>query len=184
MLDRFNQTLLNMLGTLQDSQKQDWKSYVAPLVHAYNSTKHDSTGYPPFFLMFGRHPHTAVDASLGLNSPDESISSRAHYATKLKERLDFAYKAAARESNKSGQRNTSNYDLKVRNSVLNIGDRVLICKVGFRGKYKLADRWDRDSYVVIDMPDINIPVYHVQKEFGDGCRNVTQEHVITFLRNS
>ena len=77
-------------------------------------------------------------------------------------------KAAARESNKSGQRNKSNYDLKVRNSVLDIGDRVLIRKVGFRGKHKLADRWDRDSYVVIGMPDINIPVCHVQKEFGDG----------------
>ena len=171
MVERFNQTLLNMLGTLQDSQKQDWKSYVALLVLAYSSTKHDSTGYSPFFLMFGRHPRLAVDACLGLNSPDEPISSRVHYATKLKKKLDFAYNAAARESNKSGQRNKSNYDLKVRNSVLDIGDRVLIRKVGFRGIHKLADRWDRGSYVVIGMPDINIPVYHVQKEFADGSVN-------------
>ena len=49
MVERFNQTLLNMLGTLQDFQKEDWKSYVAPLVYAYNSTKHDSKGYYPFF---------------------------------------------------------------------------------------------------------------------------------------
>ena len=111
MVERFNQTLLNMYGTLQDDQKQDWKSYVAPLVHAYSSTKHDSTGYSPFFLMFGRHPRLAVDACLGLNSPVEPISSRAHYATKLKERLDFAYKAAARESEKRGQRNKANYDI-------------------------------------------------------------------------
>ena len=34
MVERFNQTLLKMLGTLEDHQKQDWKSYVAPLVHA------------------------------------------------------------------------------------------------------------------------------------------------------
>ena len=97
LVERFNQTLLNMHGTLQDSQKQDWKSYVAPLAHAYNSTKHDSTGYSPFFLMFGRHPRLTVDACVGLNSPDEPVSSRAHYVTKLKNRLDFAYKAAARE---------------------------------------------------------------------------------------
>ena len=31
--ERFNQTLLNMLGTLEDDQKSDWKSFVPPLVH-------------------------------------------------------------------------------------------------------------------------------------------------------
>ena len=39
MTQRFNQTLLNMLCTLEDHQKQDWKSFFAPLVHAYNATK-------------------------------------------------------------------------------------------------------------------------------------------------
>ena len=62
MTERFNQTLLNMLGTLEDRQKEDWKSYVAPLVHSYNATRHDSTGFSPYFLMFGRHPRLAVDA--------------------------------------------------------------------------------------------------------------------------
>ena len=42
MVERFNQTLLNMLGTLEDHQKEDWKSYVASLVHSYNATRHDS----------------------------------------------------------------------------------------------------------------------------------------------
>ena len=68
MVERFNHTMLNMLGTLEEQQKDDWKSYVAPLTHAYNAAKHDSTGFSPFFLMFGRHPRLAVDAYLGLNS--------------------------------------------------------------------------------------------------------------------
>ena len=34
VVERFNQTLLRILGTLDDHQKQDWKSYIAPLVHA------------------------------------------------------------------------------------------------------------------------------------------------------
>lgn len=70
MVERFNQTLLNMLGTLKDSQKADWKSYVTPLVHSYNATKHESTGYSSYFLMFGRHPRLAADAYLGLISED------------------------------------------------------------------------------------------------------------------
>ena len=100
MAESFNQTLLNMLGTLENHQKEDWKSFVAPLVHAYNATKHDSTGYSPYFLMFGRHPRLAIDAYLGLNSPEESISYREHYVTKLKKRLQFAYKMPPKKHRK------------------------------------------------------------------------------------
>ena len=71
MVERFNQTLLNMLGTLEDHQKKDWKSYVVPLVHSYNATRHDSTGYSPFFLMFDGHSRLAIDAYLGLNPHKE-----------------------------------------------------------------------------------------------------------------
>lgn len=54
--ERFNQTLIKMLSTLSEEQKSDWKSHVAPLVHAYNATMSDPTGYTPHYLMFGWHP--------------------------------------------------------------------------------------------------------------------------------
>jgi transposase InsO family protein len=66
MCKRFNRTLLNMLGTLEPDQKKNWKAYVRPLVHAYNCTQHDSTGFPPYYLMFGRNPRLPVDIVFGL----------------------------------------------------------------------------------------------------------------------
>ena len=72
IVERFKQTLLNILGTLVNHKKEDWNSYVAQLVHSYNATKHPSTGYSPYFLMFGRHPRLAVDAHLGISLPAES----------------------------------------------------------------------------------------------------------------
>lgn len=63
--ERFNQTLLNMLCTLIDEQKSDWKNYISPLIHAYNATKHDTTGYSPHFFMFRWHPRLSIDAFLG-----------------------------------------------------------------------------------------------------------------------
>ena len=90
-----------MFGTLEDHQKYDWKSYVAPLVHSYNATRHDSSGFSPFFLMFGRYPRLAVNFYLGLTLEEPSISDREHYATKLQKRLQFAYNNASKESEKS-----------------------------------------------------------------------------------
>ena len=143
MTERFNQTFLNMLGTLEDCQKEAWKSFVAPLVHAYNATRHDSTGFSPYFLMFGRHPRLAVDAYLGLNSPqDPSDHSKQHYASKLQKRLKFAYQVASSEAQKSAGRQKLIYDSKVRESTVDIGNRGLNRNVGLKGKHKLADKWD------------------------------------------
>ena len=59
MCERMNRTILGMLGTLTDDHKADWKSHLAPLVHAYNCTRNDATGYSPYYLMYGRHPPSA-----------------------------------------------------------------------------------------------------------------------------
>ena len=67
-VERFNQTLLQMLGTLEESKKSDWKAHVPSLVHASNSTFHDSTGYSPYFLMFVRHPRLAIEPSFWIDS--------------------------------------------------------------------------------------------------------------------
>lgn len=167
MVERFNQTLIKMLGTLDNKQKEDWKSYVSTLVHAYNATKHDSTGFSPFFLMFGRHPRLSIDAYLGLDSYlSDKPSSRDNYARKLQKRLEFSYKVATRETEKNNARYKSHYDTKVRESTVSVGDRVLVRNVGLKGKHKLADKWARDPYVVVSQPNSDIPVFKVKKEHG------------------
>ena len=43
--ERWNRTLLNMLGTLDPDQKSNWKDYVTSLTYPYNCTRHESTNY-------------------------------------------------------------------------------------------------------------------------------------------
>ena len=88
-VERFNQTLIRMFGTLEPPLKSDLKSYVSPLVHAYNATRHDSTWFSPFFLMFGRHPCLAVDAFFGLDNTRGTPRNQAEYVHKLQLRLNL-----------------------------------------------------------------------------------------------
>ena len=128
------------------------------------TTFHDSTGFSPYFLMFGRHPRLAVDAFLGL-TPDALLStSKTEYLRILKERLGFAYIKAAEEAYRSAAVHKQHYDAKARNSVLKPGDLVLIKNFGIRGKHKIGGQWEQEPYVVIDQPNNDKPVYEVRRQ--------------------
>ena len=167
-VERFNQTLLKMLSSLEDNEKLDWKSYVPSLVHAYNATKNDATGYSPHFLMFGWHPHLSIDAFLGLELGNVNGKNHQSYVEKLQKSLKYSYRVAAEESRKIAVKNKDYFDQKVKYSKLEIGDKVLVRKVGFKEKHKLADKWDKDVFVISDIPNAEIPVYVVKREDGKG----------------
>ena len=114
--ERFNRTLLQMLRTLTTEQKANWKAFVPALVHAYNSTRNHTTGYSPFYLMFGRQPRLAIDVILGLTG-GESNSSIRGYVDNLQKQLGSAYRIASEATKRSVQRHKYLYDLKVRGAV-------------------------------------------------------------------
>ena len=128
MCERFNRTILNILGTLNPEQKKDWKNHVAPLVHAYNCTKHESTTYSHFYLMFGREPRLPIDLAFGVktNKQHHSLTS---YAECLRKRLQESYEIATETTKKSQGRQKGGYDLNVRGAVIEPGDRVLPLRV-------------------------------------------------------
>ncbi|KAL5479401.1 hypothetical protein EMCRGX_G022921 [Ephydatia muelleri] len=58
--ERFNQTLQNMLVKYVDM----WSHYLDTCAFAYNTSRHDSTKYTPFMLMFGRRATLPIDVEL------------------------------------------------------------------------------------------------------------------------
>ncbi|XP_063416795.1 uncharacterized protein LOC134699038 [Mytilus trossulus] len=166
MCERFNRTLLGMLGTLESHQKANLKFYVSPMVHAYNCTRHESTGVAPYFLMFGRNPRLPIDLAFGLHKDTKLPATQ--YVKDLRDRLSHAYQLAAEASNIAQANQKEGYDLRVRGAAVQKGDRVLVKIVAFDGKHKLADTWEDTPYVVTDQPNLDIPVFTVVKENGEG----------------
>lgn len=77
--ERFNRTLLNVLGTLPSDKKQHWGNHIAALVHVYNCTESDVTGYSPYRLMFGREARLPADLMFGTSLDDVPLSSHRGY---------------------------------------------------------------------------------------------------------
>ena len=165
--ERFNKTLCDMIGTLDTEDKADWKSHLSSLTHAYNCTQNASTGYCPYYLMFGRLPRLPIDVQFGLFRNRQDITfSRSKYVDRLKKRLDFAYEKAYEAQCKSSSRNKKRYDRSATACALEKGDLVLVRALRHKGKHKLQNRWEDKEYVVMAQLDPNIPVYTVQPVGG------------------
>ncbi|PJE77806.1 hypothetical protein CI610_03263 [invertebrate metagenome] len=167
LCERFNRTLISMLRTLENDQKKDWKTHISSLVHAYNCTRHETTGQSPYFLMFGRNPRLPVDLAFGLDFGHKEKSMTA-YVGDLRQRLKKAYELASANVSKAQSKQKRNYDSKVRGTTIATGDRVLVKVVAFDGRHKLANKWEEEPYIVTGQPNADIPAYIVKKENGEG----------------
>ena len=161
--EKFNCTLLNMLACLNEEQKTNWKEHLPFLVHAYNCTKNDATGFSPFFLMFGRCPRLPVDIIKGLRETEHD-ENYVEYVKKMKDKLSSAYKKASEHAAKVQDQNKTYYDRKASATSLEVGDRVLVRKVRFKeNPHKIEDRWEDGVFEVVGVPEGKHNVYDVQK---------------------
>lgn len=50
---------------INPKRKRRWPEHLPELVYVYNVTPHSTSGYSPYFLLFGVEPHLPMDALLG-----------------------------------------------------------------------------------------------------------------------
>uniref|UniRef100_A0A3B4ZHB9 Gypsy retrotransposon integrase-like protein 1 n=1 Tax=Stegastes partitus TaxID=144197 RepID=A0A3B4ZHB9_9TELE len=173
-VERFNRTLLDMLGTLEEKDKHHWRDFVKPLVHAYNCTRNDTTGYSPYELMFGRQPRLPIDLVMGIHPGNTNHKTHSEYVKKLRQNLQESYSLAVKNSQKMGEKNKLRFDRKIKAAELFAGDRVLVKNVNIRGKHKLADRWEQDVHIVVERIK-DSPVYVVKRETGGSHRTLHRD---------
>ena len=92
--ERFNSTLINMLGTLPKEKKSGWKNYIGTLVHVYNCTQNSATGFSPYFPMFGRQPCLPINVILSLAPCTITEPNTSKFVQKIRECTWWAQKKA------------------------------------------------------------------------------------------
>lgn len=176
--ERFNRTLLDMLGTLDSKGKSKWSHHIGHLVHSYNCTKNEATGFSPYYLMFGREARMPVDVCFGVSSDGTSHKNYLKYVSDMRRDLRAAYDLAEIMSAKQNRGNKQRYDRKVKFSRLMPGDRVLIQNLGLPGKHKLADRWASTPYIVVSQMS-HLPVFQLKPADGHGpVKTLHRNHLL------
>ena len=159
--ERFNQTLISMLGTLPEESKVKWTNHVNTLTYAYNCTRNNTTGYSPYYLLFGRQPLLPIDIEFGVITPDLSKMVTLKYGKELQRRLEYTFRKVNAFFRKEAQRSKRRYNKFAKSSKLEPGDLVLVRKKGFQEKHKIADHWEKDPYEVIEQRQDGLPVFVV-----------------------
>ena len=167
-VERTNQTIFKMLGTLPNEEKDDWPKQIKALVFAYNSTRNATTGYSPHYLMFGVRPRIPVDFVFPTRRLIGDTKSRKidEYVATLQSRLKAAFDEARLQSTKEAERQKIYYDRRTGSTLLHPGDRVILRSDAVIGKRKIKDRWGDEVLKVVERVAKDVPVYRVQSLNG------------------
>ena len=122
LVERLNRTLISMLATSVHEHSGDWDRYLRQLCMAYNTSVQSSTGFTPFFLMFGRQAKLPMDVVYG-STPTEAQPCT-EYAQNLKDRLGEAYTMVREHMGSATGRQKELYDAKVHGDEFKVGDLV------------------------------------------------------------
>ena len=63
LVERFNRTLIDMLGKTVEKSGRDWDRHLSYVLYAYRAGRQESTQESPFFLLYGRDPQLPVPSS-------------------------------------------------------------------------------------------------------------------------
>ena len=121
-----NQTIICMIGKLEEDRKACWSEHLPELLMAYNATHSAVTGYSPYYLLFGRRPRIPVDYLFPTlrDSPHQTKMEVSVVA--MQKRLKEAFTVARHLTSEEVARQCHYYDRKAGAVALQPGDIVMV----------------------------------------------------------
>ena len=134
-----NQTIICMIGKLEEDKKACWSEHLPELWLAYNATCSAVTGYSPYYLLFGRRPRIPVDYLFPTLHDLPHQTKMEVSVVAMQKRLKEAFAVARHLTAEDVAKQCRYYDCKAGAVALQPGDVVMVCTDGFVGKWKVKD---------------------------------------------
>lgn len=109
LVERFNRSLLQTLRIVVGDHEEEWDEYIPYVTAAYRHTRHESTGFTPFFLMYGRNVNLPIDLQVG-SPPKETPECTNEYVLWLQETIQEAHQLARKHTKQAAERQKNYYD--------------------------------------------------------------------------
>ena len=165
-VERMNQTIIRMIGKLEQDKKARWSEHLPEMLAAYNGTRSAVTGYSPYFLLFGRKSRMPVDCLFPTLRDSPHQAKMEVSVAAMQKRLKEAFAVARHLTSQEAARQRRYYDRKVGAVALQPGDVVMVHADGFVGKRKVKDRWEDGGFIVESHLE-DWPVYKVRCPTSD-----------------
>ena len=117
-VERLNKSVMKILSKLISDHRWDWADFVPKAVLAYNISVHESTGFTPYRLMFGREAILPSDALLRFETTPSQGSAQTYpdYVAQQKQQLE--------ETEQIVKENLKRAHAKCHGQRFRVGDRV------------------------------------------------------------
>ena len=139
LVEQMNQTLICIIGKLDEEKKAHWSGYLPELLLSYNSTCSAVTGYSPHFLLFGRRLRIPVDYKFPTIRDLPHKAKLEESVADLQKRLNKAFEMARCLTSEEAVKQQCYYDCKAGAVALQPRDVVMVQTDRYVGKHKVKD---------------------------------------------
>ena len=169
-----------MLKCICDDSGRDWADVAGLAAGAYRAAKHESTGFTPNRMLFGRENSMPLDLVYG--KPLEVAQCKTEYAYWLANALLFTHQEARKRLGEKLRAQKHYYDRRIKPREFSVGDKVLWLRPRvkklenvWQGPYEVKNKLPERHYYTIGREGKTrrataeqLRPYHTAEDLSDG----------------
>uniref|UniRef100_A0A9J8C7I0 Gypsy retrotransposon integrase-like protein 1 n=1 Tax=Cyprinus carpio carpio TaxID=630221 RepID=A0A9J8C7I0_CYPCA len=155
LVERFNQTLKQMLHRVTAEDKRDWDKMLPYVLFGVREVPQASTGFTPFELLFGRQPRGLLDVAREAWEQQPAVHrTTVEHVREMRERIDRVMPIVREHLVKAQQAQQRHYNRAAQPREFQRGDHVLVpmaaCKflATWQGPYTVTEKVGPVTYRV------------------------------------